>query len=152
MGDCTRDVYGPDSVGSIRFEFYLQYSSLKVEAWRNTRVCRISVFSQGIGRRMESRLCQEQWIELAGFFVESGLRAWDRRYGMNGCSGGVLCWSVSVTADDGWYYSSGDGSYPEGFPLLLERMRVFASSLDSAGSRPISEFLGNGETVTVKGV
>lgn len=149
MEDCTQDIYGQDSIGSIRFEFYLQYRSLKAEAWANTRMCRISVFSQGIGRRMEVRLSVEQWTELAGFFVDSGFRAWDRRYGMNGCSGSVLCWAVSVTADDGWYYASGDGSYPEGFPRLLENMRMFASSLDQAGSRPISDFLGDGETVTV---
>ena len=142
MEDCTQDIYGPDSIGSIRFEFYLQYRSLKAEAWASTRMCRISVFSQGIGRRMEVRLSVEQWRELAGFFVASGFRAWDRRYGMNGCSG-------SVPADDGWYYASGDGSYPEGFPPLLENMRMFASSLDQAGSRPISDFLGDGETVTV---
>lgn len=150
MEDCTRGNYGPDSVGSIRFEFYLQYNSLKAEAWGNTRICRVSVFSQGIGRRIEARLSAEQWRELAGFFVDAGIRAWDRRYGMNGCSGNVLCWAVSIMTDDGWYYASGDGSYPKEFPALLERMRAFANSLDAAGSKPISDFLGDGGgTVTV---
>ena len=150
MEDCTRKNYGPDSIGSIRFEFYLQYNSLKAEAWANTRICRISVFSHGMGRKIEARLSVEQWRALAGFFVDAGVRAWDRRYGMNGCSGGVLCWAVSVMADDGWYYASGDGSYPDGFPALLESMRSFATAIDAEGSKPISEFLGDSvDTATV---
>ncbi len=110
--ECTETVYRLDGIGNVRFEFYLRTMSLTVEAWANTRVCRISMFSGGNGRRNEFRLTEDQWWAFVRPIARSGFWTWTKRYRCEGASY-LPSWSVSILTTCGWFYSSGDGGYPE---------------------------------------
>ena len=138
--ECTEKVYRLDGIGNVRFEFYLRTMSLTVEAWSNTRVCRISMFSGGNGRRNEFRLTEDQWWDFVRPIARSGFWTWAKRYRCCGASY-LPSWSVSIMTTCGWYYSSGEGGNSEELPALLDAMVAFSEDIEARSSIPVRDCL-----------
>ncbi len=112
-------------------------------------MCRVSTYSKGVGRRTEVRLDDDQWWKLVNPVAYSGFWEWGKRYDLHAQSGYMPSWSTSIMTECGWYYSSGDGSYPEGFLRMLDGLTRFASEIEGSRSNPVrgflSPFLNEGE-------
>lgn len=123
--------YRLDGIGSIRIEYYLRSKSLVIEAWSDSRMCRISFFSDGAGRRIELKLTDGLWWDMVRPVAHSGFWTWAKRYG----SGPEYfpSWAISIMTTCGWYYSSGDGGYPEEFPQLIAALIQLSDRIESSG-------------------
>lgn len=122
--------YRLDGIGNIRLEYYLRSKSMVIEAWSESRMCRISFFYNGVGRRIELKLTGNLWWDMARPIAESGFWTWSRRYGS-----GPECfpsWSISIMTTCGWYYSSGDGGYPEGFLRLIASLIQLSDRIETS--------------------
>lgn len=145
-----REQYRKDQIGNVRFEFFTEHGSISLEAWSSTKVCRISTFRNGLARRTEVKLSDDDWWKLIVPISYSGFWHWLKRYDSEVSQRYPPSWSFSVVTSTGWYFSSGDGGFPPDFGELLEGMSRFATMIESTVSEPPSVYLAGyfGESVT----
>ncbi|MCQ2084973.1 MAG: hypothetical protein MJZ21_02350 [archaeon] len=139
--DTPEKSFRKDYIGNIRFEFFTNRGSLTIEAWCSTRNCRVSTFNKGVGRRTEVKLTDDQWWKLVIPVAYSGFQKWEKRYDSHVSTGYAPSWSVSIMTKFDWYYSSGDGAFPDGFQKMLKGLVEFASEIENTESAKVGGFL-----------
>lgn len=140
MGEKDK-ICGTEEIGSLKLRFFTGFGSLDVEAWRGTGMCRVTTYSKGIRRRTETRIDGKQWSELIAPVECSGYRSWNKRYDSSCICCPYVSWSFAAITGRGWYHSSGDGGYPEGFITMIQGLARFTSSLEGACIDSAAEFL-----------
>lgn len=129
-----------DRIGNVLFEFFTNQGSISVEAWRSTRICKVTVFSSGIRRRIEFRLDDDSWWKLINPVAYSGFWKWAKRYS-SGPDPHCMSWRLSILTDGAWFYSSGDGCCPEGLMPMLKGIIDFAEDTQCLPPGPSGRFL-----------
>ena len=132
-----------DRIGNILFEFFTDRGGMSVEAWRGTRMCRVTVCAGGVRRFTELRLKDDMWWKLINPVAYSGFWNWEKRYSASPSSDNIS-WRLNVAADGAWFRSSGDGLYPEGLPLMMAGLLVFMSEVHDLPCPPAGAFLPPG--------
>ena len=91
-----------DRIGNVLFEFFTNQGSISVEAWRSTHICKVTVFSAGIRRRIEFTLDDDGWWKLINPVAYSGFWKWAKRYS-SGPDPYCMSWRLSILTDGAWF-------------------------------------------------
>lgn len=140
MGDSI-ETFGKERIGNVRLEFFTSLGSITLEAWRNTRYCKVTTFSSGIRRRTEVKLDGDNWNRFLEPIDCSGFWKWAKRYDSHCFTTYSPSWSFNIMSDAGWYYSSGDGEFPDGFRDMLNSLMRFSSEIEGMDVSPAVKFL-----------